>query len=142
MKDHYPGLYNTNEGFWGYEYNKHGYCFNQRNYYDVNDYEKYFLKTVEIYKKYDLGNIFLNMYGKITKGDMKIKRAEIEEYFETKGIYNGTYLLICKNITINNINVSYINEIRIRFDLNYTLYENLTEVVSQECPREFMAEFL
>ena len=143
MKDYYPGLFNTNEGFWGYEYNKHGYCFNQRYNYDIDDYEKYFLKTVEIYKKYDLGNIFINMYGKgISKGDMKIKRTEIEEYLETKGINNGTYLLICSNITINNINVSYIKEIRIRFDLNYTLYENLTEVNSAECPSEFMAEFI
>ena len=143
MKDHYPGLYYTNEGFWAYEYNKHGYCFNQRYNYDVYDYEKYFLKIVEIYKKYDLGNIFINILGKkISKGDMTINRTEMEKYFETKGIDNGTYLLICKNVTINNINMSYIYEIRIRFDLNYTLYENMTEVDKEECPREFMAEFL
>ena len=38
----WPGLYSTNESFWGHEYNRHGYCYNQRNNIDVNDYETFF----------------------------------------------------------------------------------------------------
>ena len=143
MKIYWPGLFRTNEGFWGHEYNRHGYCYNQRFNINVNNYEQFFLKGIEIYEKYDLGNIFINMYDKnLPKGDNKISRTKLEGYLKTKGIERDEYLLICENITINNKNYSYIYEMRIRFDLDFNLYKNETEKLKNECPEEFMAEFL
>ena len=46
MINYWPGLFDTNEGFWGHEYNRHGYCYNQRNNISTNDYEIFFLKTI------------------------------------------------------------------------------------------------
>ena len=101
------------------------------------------MKGIEIYEKYDLGNIFINMYDKnLPKGDNKISRTKLEGYLKTKGIERDEYLLICENITINNKNYSYIYEMRIRFDLDFNLYKNETEKIKDECPEEFMAEFL
>ena len=143
MKIYWPGLFRTNEGFWGHEYNRHGYCYNQRFNINVNNYEQFFLKGIEIYEKYDLGNIFINMYDKnLPKGDNIITRTKLEGYLKTKGIERDEYLLICENITINNKNYSYIYEMRIRFDLDFNLYKNETEKLKEECPEEFMAEFL
>ena len=143
MKKYYPGLFSTNERFWGHEYNKHGYCYNQRNEIDVNDYEKFFLKVFEIYNKYDLGNIFINMFdNKLVKGDVKINRSELEKYFEKIGIEKGDYLLICDDVLVDNKNVSYIGEIRIRLDLDFVLYKNETDKTNKDCPSEFMVEFL
>ena len=143
MKDYWPGLYSTNEGFWSHEYNRHGYCYNKRLGIDVYDYEKYFLKGVEIYKKYDLPNIFINIFGKnMTNKEIKINRNEIEEYFEKFGINKNEYLLICKDIPVDGKNVSYIAEIRIRFDFDFNLYKNETDKSENDCPYEFMAEFL
>ena len=145
MKVYYPGLFNLNEGFWGHEYNRHGYCYNQRNNIDVNNYEEFFLKVVEIYKKYDLGNIFIDMYNKdLPKGDVLIKKTEMENFLKTKGLEKGNYLLICdNNIIIDNNKVSYIKEMRIRIDLDFkSFYKNETEVTYEDCPDEFYAEFL
>ena len=145
MVHYWPGLMSTNESFWGHEYNRHGYCYNQRNNISVYDYETFFLKVIEIYQKYDLQNIFiniLNIRGDSTKGDKLFKREEVEKYFESKGIENGTYLLLCEKINVDGKFVSYAYEIRIRFELNFSLYKNETQIDEKDCPEEFMAEFL
>ena len=49
MNKYWLSCYHANEYFWGHEYNKHGYCYNQRKGYDVNDYEKYFQKSKEMF---------------------------------------------------------------------------------------------
>ena len=142
MKTYWPGLFRTNEGFWGHEYNRHGYCYNKRHNISVNEYELFFLKSIEIYQKYDLGNIFINMLGEIKKGDVEIHKSDLENYLETKGIQKSEYLLLCENITINDETFSYISEMRIRFDFNFSLYKNETEKTNKDCPDIFMAEFL
>ena len=142
MKTYWPGLFRSNEGFWGHEYNRHGYCYNKRHNISVNDYDKFFLKAIEIYQKYDLGNIFINMFDEIKKGDVEIHRSELENYLETKGIQRSEYLLLCENFTINNETFSYISEMRMRFDFNFSLYKNETEKTGKDCPDIFMAEFL
>jgi ribonuclease I len=142
MKSYWPGLYSSNNGFWAHEYNRHGYCYNQRNNIDVNNYDEYFKKAVEIYKKYDLANIFINMFGD-EKKEIKINRTEIENYFAQVGIEKNEYLLVCNNnIVVDGKNVSYIEEIRIRFNLDFELYKNETDKSEKDCPFEFMAELL
>jgi len=44
MNDYYTGSYHSKEYLWGHEYNKHGYCYNQRKELDPNEYEYYFKK--------------------------------------------------------------------------------------------------
>ena len=145
MKEYFRGLYRSDEGFWKHEYNRHGYCYNQRNNIDVYHYEEFFLKVVEIYKKYDLGNIFLDMYNQnLPKGDILITKKEMEKFLETKGLEKGNYLLICNNNVIkSNKKVSFIMEMRIRIDLDFkSFYKNETEVTKDDCPDEFYVEFL
>ena len=145
MKTYFPGLYSTNERFWGYEYNKHGFCYNKRNNINVSEYEQYFLKTVSIYEKYDLKNIFINMFGKnLEKGDKKVTEQQFEKYFEKVGIKKGSFFLICNLVNINNKAIPYISEIRIRFDLDFNLYfdDKNKDKIKDICPDEFFVEFL
>ena len=145
MNTHYVSGYHTNAYFWGHEYNKHGYCYNQRKNLDVNDYEIYFKKAKEMYEEYDLANIFINMYkDKIKVGDMEINRKDVENYFESKGFPKDTYLLVCTNITQNDINEikPHLLEIRIRFDLDFKLLKNESDVSEFDCPELFYAQFL
>ena len=145
MKTYFPGLYSTNERFWGYEYNKHGFCYNKRNNINVSEYEQYFLKTVSIYEKYDLKNIFINMFGKnLEKGDKKVTEQQFEKYFEKVGIKKGSFFLICNLVNINNKTIPYISEIRIRFDLDFNLYfdDKNKDKIKDICPDEFFVEFL
>lgn len=144
MQTYWISGYHTNEYFWGHEFNKHGYCYNQRNKIDLNDYETYFQKALDIYFKYDFKDIFIKIYGdNIKPGDREIKRSDIENHFEKIGLDKYTYLLVCENISsASNINITYISEIRIRFNLDYTLYKNETDKSEFDCPETFMAEFL
>ena len=144
MQTYWISSYHTNEYFWGNEYNKHGYCYNQRNQINLYDYDKYFQKTLELFFKYDFANLFNNMIGdKIKPGDTEIKRSDIEGYFGKIGLDKYTYLLVCTNITSStNINITYITEIRIKFDLDFVLYKNETDKSEFDCPETFMAEFL
>jgi ribonuclease I len=47
----WPSLSGSNEDFWTHEYNKHGYCYNKRFQFDVENYKIFFDKTVELYYK-------------------------------------------------------------------------------------------
>ena len=145
MKTYWPGLYNTNERFWEYEYNKHGYCYNKRNNIDVKEYEPYFSKAISLYEKYDLKNIFINMFDKnLERGDKLITEEQFDKYFETIGIKKGSFFLICNFIKINNEIIPYISEIRIRFYLNFSLYidDKNKDKIYNICPDKFFVEFL
>ena len=50
-----------NKIFWNHEYNKHSYCYNQKCDLDVNDYKKYFEKTMEIFEDNNLGKLIINL---------------------------------------------------------------------------------
>ena len=145
MNTHYVSGYHTNPYFWGHEYNKHGYCYNQRNNIDVNDYETYFKLAKKMFLDYDLENIFLNMYkDKIEPGDKAINRGELEDYLAKKGFDRNTYVIVCTNITRENeteVN-PHLLEIRIRFDLDFKLLKNETDKSEFDCPDIFYAQFL
>ena len=145
MNQYYINGYHTEEYFWGHEYNKHGYCYMQRNGLDVNDYEAYFNLIKEIYFKYDFQNIFIDMYkDRIELGDKQINRDEVESYLESKGLSKDTYLLVCTNITneFNGEVQPHLYEIRIRFDLDFNLLKNETDASEFDCPQIFYAHFL
>ena len=144
MNTRYVSGYHTNPYFWGHEYNKHGYCYNQRNDLDPQNYEIYFKIVKDLFVKYDFANIFLDIYkDKIEPGDMEINRNEVQKYFENKGFSKNTYLLVCTNITNNSTAVNpHLLEIRIRFDLDMNLLKNETDISEFDCPELFYAQFL
>ncbi len=145
MNSHYISGYHTNAYFWEHEYNKHGYCYNQRNNLDPNNYEIFFKKAREMYLKYDFSNIFLDIYKyRIEPGDMEINRKEVQNYFEDKGFSKDTYLLVCTNITRNESTTvnPHLLEIRIRFNLDFNLLKNETDKSEFDCPEIFYAQFL
>ena len=147
MKQYYVGLYHSNFFFWGHEYNKHGYCYNQRVNHDVNDYEFYFNKIKDIFQENNFANLLIDFLAKekIVKkiGDMKINRTKFESFFNDKGFSKDKYLIVCRNITdeYNETN-PHIYEIRIRYDLDFNLLKNETDVSEFDCPEIFYAEFL
>ena len=145
MNTYYISGYHTNEYFWGHEYNKHGFCYNQRKDLDVNNYEKYFQKVKDMFLNYNFANIFLDIYkDRIIPGDMEINRNEVVSYLEKKNIPKDTYLLVCTNITdTNSTQVNpHLLEIRIRFDLDFNLLKNETDVSEFDCPEIFYTQFL
>ena len=143
MDTHYVSGYHTNPYFWGHEYNKHGYCYNQRNKLDPQNYEIYFKIIKDLYNQYSFANIFLDIYkDRIQPGDMEINRKEVEKYFDNKGLSKDTYLLVCTNITQNTTVNPHLLEIRIRFDLDMNLLKNETDVSEFDCPELFYAQFL
>ena len=147
MNKYWVSEYHTNEYFWGHEYNKHGYCYNQRNGYDVNDYEKYFQKSKEIFINNNFDNLFIDFFKKeqieINKGDMAINRTKFEKYFEERGFNKDYYLIVCTNITNDETKVNpHISEIRIRYDLDFKLLKNETDTSEFDCPDIFYAQFL
>ena len=145
MNKYYVSGYHTNEYFWGHEFNKHGYCYNQRNNYKPDNYEIYFKKIKDMFLQYDFANIFNNMYkDRIEPGDMEINRNEVENYFESKGFGKDTYVIVCTNITDTNITKvnPHLYEIRIRFDMEFNTLKNETDVSEFDCPEIFYAQFL
>jgi ribonuclease I len=144
MNTYYRSGYHTNKYFWGHEYNKHGYCFNQRNNIDVNDYEKYFEKVKELYIKYNLSDIFINMFNHtLAPGDKTVNRTELEIYLNKTGISKDTYQIVCQNVTDNLGKISpNLLEIRIRFDLDFNLLKNGSDPSEFDCPTLFNVLFL
>ena len=144
METHYISGYHTNAYFWGHEYNKHGVCYMQRKGLDITDYETFFNLAKKMYLDYDLANFFIDMLkDRIEPGDMQINRNEVESYFDNKGFPKHTYLLVCTNITneVDSLVYPHLLEIRIRFDLDFKLLKNETDVSEFDCPELFYAQF-
>ena len=148
MNKYWVSGYHTEKYFWGHEYNKHGYCYNQRNNYDVKNYEIYFQKCKDMFIENNFENLFIDYFKKekieIEPGDMTINRTKFEKLLEEKGLSKDYYLIVCTNITQNNgteIN-PHILEIRIRYDTNFNLLSNSTDKSEFDCPEIFYAQFL
>ena len=146
MNKYYLSGYHTNEYFWGHEYNKHGYCYNQRLGYDVNNYEIFFKKIVDMYNENNFENLFLDFFEKekidIIPGDMAINRTKFELFFDERGFPKGNYVIVCTNITNEeNITNPHILEMRIRYDLDFKLLKNETDKSEFDCPEIFYAQF-
>ena len=146
MNNHYVSGYHTNPYFWGHEYNKHGYCYNQRVNHDVNDYEFFFQKSKDMFVDNNFENLFVDFFAKekieIKVGDMEINRTKFELFFNDKGFSNDKYLIVCANITdeFNNTH-PHISEMRIRYDLDFNLLKNETDKSEFDCPEIFYAQF-
>ena len=146
MNNFYVSGYHTNKYFWGHEYNKHGYCYNQRVNHDVKDYEFFFQKSKDMFVDNNFENLFIDFFAKegieIKAEDMAINRTKFEAFFNEKGFSNDKYLIVCTNITDDkNITHPHISEMRIRYDLDFHLLKNETDVSEFDCPEIFYAQF-
>ena len=146
MNQYYINGYNSNEFFWSHVYNKHGYCYNKRNNYNTNNYLLYFQKIKDIFNSKGFKYTFSDYFNNKTdiKGDMIINRTEFENYFNKKGFPKDTYLIVCENITKEGENNTYphILELRIRYNLNFTLLKKENDKSEFDCPEIFYAKFL
>ena len=81
---------------------------------------------------------------RIKPGEMEINRNELENYFDSKGFAKDTYVIVCTNITDTNSTIvnPHLLEIRIRFDLDFNILKNETDVSEFDCPEIFYAQFL
>ena len=126
----------------------YGLCYNQRNDYDVKNYEIYFQKCKDMFIENNFENLFIDYFKKekieIEPGDMTINRTKFEKLLEEKGLSKDYYLIVCTNITQNNgIEINpHILEIRIRYDTNFNLLSNSTDKSEFDCPEIFYAQFL
>ena len=139
--------YNTQQFLWGHEYNKHGYCYNKRNNFDIYDYSLYFQKIKDIFEENKFENIFIDFFNNTSymyEEYMVINKTEFENYFDERGFPKDTYLIVCENITNsnNNINYPHILEIRIKYDLNFKLLKKENDKSEFDCPEIFYAKFL
>ena len=145
MNEHYVSGYHTNKYFWGHEYNKHGYCYNQRLNHDVKDYEFFFQKSKDMFVENNFENLFIDFFAKegktIQKGDLEIDRTKFEAFLDEKGISNDKYLIVCTNITNKNKTYPHISEMRIRYDMDFHLLKNETDKSEFDCPEIFYAQF-
>ena len=117
MEKFWPTLSaNGNEYFWKHEYNKHGYCYNKREDFDVEEYKKYFSKAIEVYEKFNLGDIIKNVVGEVPTETKTITVSYDELYNGIRNQLGGDYFgLTCKS--------GYLQEIRIGFNLDFELDE-------------------
>ena len=73
---------------------------------------------------------------------MAINRTKFEAFFNEKGFSNDKYLIVCTNITDDKNNTHpHISEMRIRYDLDFHLLKNETDVSEFDCPEIFYAQF-
>ena len=147
MSTYWVTGYHTEKYFWGHEYNKHGYCYNQREKYDVKNYEIYFQKCKDMFIENKFENLFSDYFNKegieIEVGDMAINRTKFEKFWEEKGMNKYNYLIVCTNITYNEtVNYPHILEIRIRYSMDFNLLYNNTDKSEFDCPEIFYAQFL
>ena len=139
--------YNTQRFLWEHEYNKHGYCYNKRNNFDVYNYSLYFQKIKDIFEENKFENMFIDFFSNksdINDEYMVINKTEFENYFDERGFHKDTYLIVCENITNldNNINYPNLLEIRIKYDLNFKLLKKENDKSEFDCPELFYVKYL
>ena len=94
MEKYWINIYKKeNKEFWELEYNKHGFCYNQRLNYSKDNYSYYFNKTMDIYHELNLTHLLNEFYPDIILGINKLNRTylnkKLGERFE-----NGTFAII------------------------------------------------
>jgi ribonuclease I len=130
LKDYWITLSNkhTDHTFHNHEWGKHGTCvdYNRYGISDKEDQSFYFSKTIELYELYNPGKF-------ISKKNYTIK--DLEDLLKIN--YGHIPFLKC---TQNNDGYQMINEIRVKFDLDFMLVKQNKRPV-QECISDKLVKF-
>ena len=140
MSKYWKGLFKSNSIFWRHEYNKHGYCYNYKNNIDLNNYEPFFELAINLYFKHNFSRLFFDMFnGDIKPGIYDMTEDRVKDQLEKNGISRDSVLIICTNKTNTEF---YISELWIKFNLDFTSYNNASDTAYYQCPKEFKVQFL
>ena len=125
MHNHWPSFgKNSDESFWTHEYNKHGYCYNQK--YGYKNYITYFRKVIEFYQDEGLKYLFQDAFPNAEDEEIETNLREIQNKIED--ILPGTqYKVICKGSRSHLL----LTEIYFYYDLDFQPVE---VNVKQGCP--------
>ena len=139
MKNYWMNAYeeneNTDEEFWGHEYNRHGLCYNQRINVSGNDYLYYFNKTIDVYHQYNLKSVLRDAFKDMFAGINEVKAETLINYLDDKFGINSTTL------TCNKYDDDYyLHEIRFKLDMNFNMTSEGKTI--NDCPDIFNIEFL
>lgn len=120
MAEYWPSLghFNT-QSFWEHEYNKHGYCFSQKN--KDTSYVPYFSKAVEIYKKEKFDSLITASFEKLQK-DNSVTYTELTDKL-SKHLGSTFFDLICTPIKGEG---QHLSEIRFYYDLDFKRMNDFT----------------
>ena len=113
-------LYNTDDYFLTHEYNTHGYCYNKYINENVDNFEIYLNKTLEIFHRYNLSNMFDNIINNLEEGEHPMNKTYILNELEKKYPKN-TFVLRCYRANKK----LYLNEIHFKLNKsNFNLIED------------------
>ena len=129
LQKNMPGLYSNYTYFWTHEYNKHGYCYNKRYYYNVKtEYKKYFEKTLSLFN-----NGFRNLMEDILPDSLGVYNISTEKFrnflLESPMKLKPTqYVLLCDE------NCNQLSEMNFVFDMKFNL---LNKKLKNDTCKEF-----
>ncbi len=112
MEKNWLSYTGPNEGFWGHEFNTHGYCYTQK--YQLEGYKEFFDYTVQLFDKFEFSNIMINLFhGDVNPGEHTFKHSELEEHIQSV-VGDMKFKVTCGF----EDHKQYLQEIRFLFDID------------------------
>ena len=131
MNKYWPSSLQNNTDFWTHEYNKHGYCYNQRNQISVYNYTHYFKKTVEIFEQKNISNL-LTIISPEKSQDLVFKYNKTDFVNLVKNKTGATPYLFCAKY--KDMNIVYEIEFALSLNFSYITNDNMVKEIDNVCP--------
>ena len=111
--DKYWSSYSANDNtFWLHEYNKHGYCFTQRN--NLTDFFSYFNFTVNFFMENQFSSMFYDAFYQPNTRLFEVHKQELDMIIQT--LYPGAYYkFVCGQKGLRR----YLLEIYFYYDMDF-----------------------
>ena len=93
MKQYWPSFSNSNEYFWGHEYNKHGYCMVEEK--GWSGYTDYFSYVIDLHKR-TYNDLLTNAFPDLSDTTITISYNEMKSAIQSV-IPNATFKMNCKS---------------------------------------------
>ena len=93
MKQYWPSFSNSNEYFWGHEYNKHGYCMVEDK--GWSGYTDYFSYVIDLHKR-TFNDLLTNAFPDYSDTTITISYNEMKSAIQSV-IPNATFKMNCKS---------------------------------------------
>ena len=131
MNKYWPSSLQNNTDFWTHEYNKHGYCYNQRNQISVYNYTHYFKKTVEIFEQKNISNL-LTIISPEKSQDLVFKYNKTDFVNLVKNKTGATPYLFC--VKYKDMNIVYEIQFALSLNFSYITNDNMVKEIDEVCP--------